>query len=135
MTSSSNSSSWYTITAQSGPLLLMQHLHPPSSSNLLSFFRPLCIFSLCTLTTASCSWLFLFTSCLLFPSLTLSGFFNGILEIFKPGALNYYTLFRLIPLTLFISRNLILIYLPFFRSLHSLLFDFMAPTPDLAFFY
>ena len=34
----------------------------PSPSNLLSFFCRLCIFSLCILTTASCSWLFLFTS-------------------------------------------------------------------------
>ena len=108
--------------------------YPPSSSNLLSFFCPLCIFSLCILTTASCSWLFLFTSCFLFPSLTLSGFFNGMLGVFKPGELNYYTLFRLIPLTLYISRNLTLIYLPLFRSLDSLLCDLMAPTPDLVFF-
>ena len=41
----------------------MQH----SLSNFLSFFRLLCIFSFCTPTTASCSWLFLFTSCFLFP--------------------------------------------------------------------
>ena len=76
VTFSSDSSSWYTSTAQSDPLLLMQH----SPSN-LSFFRPLCIVSLCTLTTASCSWLFLLTSCFLFPSLTLSGYFNGMLGI------------------------------------------------------
>ena len=104
VTSSSNSSSWYTSTAQSVPLLLM--LHSPSN---LSSFRPLCIFSL---TTASCSGLFLFTSCFFFPSLTPSGFFNGMMGISEPGALNCYTLFRLIPLTLFVSRNLTLIYLP-----------------------
>ena len=52
----------------------------------------------------------------------------------KPGALNYYTLFRLIPLTLYICRNLTIIYLPLFRSLDSLLCDPMAPTPDLVFF-
>ena len=57
-----------------------------------------------------------------------------MLGVFKPGALNYYTLFRLIPLTLYISRNLTLIYLPLFRSLDSLLCDPMAPTLDLVFF-
>ena len=126
MPSSLDFSSWYTSTAQSSPLLLMQH----SPFNLLPFFRPFCIFSLCT---ASCSWLFLFTSDLLF-SLTPSGFFNGMLGASKPGALNCYTLFRLIPLTLFVSRNLTLIYLPLSGSLDSLLCDPMAPTPDLVFF-
>ena len=137
MTSSSNSSNWYTSTAQSGPsglFLLMQHSHPPSLSNLLSFIPPLCIFSLCTLTTASCSKLFLFTSCFLFPSLTLSGFFNGVLRVSKPRALNCYTLLRLIPLTLFVSRNLNLINLPLSGSVNSLLCGSMAPTPDLVFF-
>ena len=113
MTSSSGFSSWYTSTAQSGPsgpFLPIEH----SPSNLLFFFRPLCIFSLCTLTTALCSWLFIFTSCFFFPSLTPSGFFNGMPGVSEPRALNSYTLFRLIPLTLFVSRNLTLIYLPFF---------------------
>ena len=90
VTSSLDFSSWYSSTAQSGPsdsLLLMQHVTPPLPSNLLSFFRPLCIFSLCTLTTASCSWLFLFTSCFLFPSLTPSRFFNEMLGVSEPEAL------------------------------------------------
>ena len=133
MPSSSGFSSWNTSTAQFGPLLLIQHSPLPSLSNLLSFFRPLCIFSLCTLTTASCSWQFLFISYFLF-SLTPSGFFNGMLGLSKPGALNWYTLFRLIPLTLFVSKNLTLIYLSLSRSLGSLLCDPMAPTPDLVFF-
>ena len=112
----------------------MQHLHPTL------IFKPLILFPPTLYRLAlhphhrSCSWLFLFTSCFLLPSLTLSGFFNGMLGVFKPGALNYYTLFRLIPLTLYISRNLTLIYLPLFRSLDSLLRDPMAPTPDLVFF-
>ena len=44
-----------------------------------------------------------------------------MLRVSKPGALNCYTLFRLIPLTLFVSRNLTLIYLPFsgFSALRS----------------
>ena len=70
----------------------------------------------------------------LFPSLTPSGFFNGMLGVSKPGALKYYTLIRLIPLTLFISRNLTLIYLSLFGSLDSQLCDPMALTPDLVFF-
>ena len=69
-----------------------------------------------------------------FPSLTPSGFFNGMQAVSKPGALNCYTLFRLIPLTLFVSRNPTLIYLPLSGSLNSLLCDPMAPTPDLVFF-
>ena len=134
MPSSSDSSSCYTFTAQSGPHLLMQHLHPTLTFRLLILFPPLCIFSLCTLTTASWSWLFLFTSCFLFPSLTLLGFFNGMLGVSEPGELNYYTLFRLIPLTIFISRNLTSIYLLLSGSLDSLLRNPMAPTPDLVFF-
>ena len=90
----------------------MRHSHPTLVFKLLILFRSLCIFSLCTLTTASCSWLFLFTSCFLFPSLIPLGFFNGMLGVFKPGALNCYTLISLIPLTLLVSRNLTLIYLP-----------------------
>ena len=135
MTSSSESSSWYTSTAQSGHIFCYYCTRtPPSPSNLLSFFLPLCIFSLCTLTTASCSWLFLFSSCFFFPSLTPSGLFNEMLGVSEPGALNYYTLFRLIPLTLFVSRNLILIYLSLSGSLDSLLCNLIAPTPGLVFF-
>ena len=39
MTSSSDSSIWYTFTAQSGPLLLMQHSHPTLA------FKPFIFFS------------------------------------------------------------------------------------------
>ena len=67
-------------------------------------------------------------------SLTPSGFFNGMLGVSKPGALNWNTLFCLIPLTLFVSRNLTLIYLPLSGFLDSLLCDLMAPTPNLVFF-
>ena len=57
-----------------------------------------------------------------------------MLGVSAPGALNYYTLFRLIPLILFISGILTLIYLPLFRSLDSPLCDLIAPTLDLVFF-
>ena len=56
-----------------------------------------------------------------------------MLRVSKPGALNCYTLFHLIPLTSFVSRNLTLIYLPLSGSLDSLLCDPMAPAPDLFF--
>ena len=128
MTSSSDSSSLYTSTVQPGPSLLMQHFAPPSPLNLLSPFRPFCIFSL---TSASCSWLSLYTSCFLFP-LILSGLFNGMPAVSKPEALNCYTFFRLIPLTIFVSRNLTLTHLFLFGSLDSLLCHLIAPTPGLA---
>ena len=67
------------------------------------------------------------------PPLTLSRFFNGMLEIFKPGALNYFTFFRLIPLTLSVSRNPVLTHLPFFGFLNCLLYVLIAPTLGLAF--
>ena len=40
MTSSSDSTSWYTFTAQSGPHLLMQHSHPTLVFRLLILFPP-----------------------------------------------------------------------------------------------
>ena len=40
MTSSSDFSIWYTFTAQSGPLLLMQHSHPILAFKLLILFPP-----------------------------------------------------------------------------------------------
>ena len=48
--------------------------------------------------------------------LTLSGFFNGMLEVFEPGALNYSTFFRSILPTLSVFRNPILTHLPLFES-------------------
>ena len=55
-----------------------------------------------------------------------------MLGVSEPEALNFYTFFRLILLTLFLSRNLILIYLPLSGSLNSLLRDIIASTPGLA---
>ena len=46
------------------------------------------------------------------PPLTLSGFFNRMLEVFKPGALNHFTFFRPILSTLSAFRNPILTPLP-----------------------
>ena len=68
----------------------------------------------------------------LFP-LTLSGFFNEMLEVFEPGALNYFTFFRPILSTSSAFRNPILTPLPFSGFLDSLLCALIAPTPGLAF--
>ena len=57
-----------------------------------------------------------------------------MLGVSEPGALNFYTLFRLIPLTLFVFRNLTLTYLPLSGSLDSLLCDLIAATSVLIFF-
>ena len=67
-----------------------------------------------------------------FP-LTLSGFFNGMLEVFEPGALNYFTFPSPILSTLSVSRNPILTPLPLSEFLDSLLCVLIAPTPGLAF--
>ena len=67
-----------------------------------------------------------------FP-LTVSGFFNGVLEVFEPGALNYFTFSRLILSTLSAFRNPILTHLPLSGFLDSLLCALIAPAPGLAF--
>ena len=69
---------------------------------------------------------------LLLP-LTLSGFFNGMLEVFKPGALNYFIFYRPIQSILSVSRNPILSHLPLSGLLNFLLCVLIAPTPGLAF--
>ena len=73
--------------------------------------------------------------CLLPPllPLTLSGFFNGMLEISEPGALNYFIFSCPTLSTLAASRNPILTYLPLSRFLDSLLCILIAPTSGLAF--
>ena len=76
-------------------------------------------------------FLYLLRTLPLYNSLRVLQWIAGVSE---PEALNYYTLFCLIPLTLFISRNLTLIHFPLSRSLDSLLCSPMAPTPDLIIF-
>ena len=66
-------------------------------------------------------------------ALTLSGFFNGMLEVSVPGALNYFIFYRPIQLILSASRNPILTHLPFSGFLDSLLCVLIALTPGLAF--
>ena len=54
-------------------------------------------------------------------------------NVSKPGALNCYTFFRPILLTLSVFRNLISTLLPLSECLDSLLCDLIAPIPGLAF--
>ena len=65
--------------------------------------------------------------------LTLSGFSNGMLEVFEPGALNYFTFSHPILLTLSVSRNSILTHFLLSGFLDSLLCILIAPTPGPAF--
>ena len=110
----------------SHPLILFQTSYPFTAHFISSPSE--------TLTTASCSWLFLFTSCFFFPSLTPSEFLNRMQGVSEPGAVNCYTLFRLTQLTFFVYRNLTLIYLPLSGSPEPLLCDLIAATPCLIFF-
>ena len=110
----------------------MLHSRPTLVFKLLIPICPFFIFSLCPFTTVPCSWLFSCTFCLLSP-LILSGFFNGMLEVFEPGALNYFTFFCPILLTLSAFRNPIIAHLSHSGFLDSLLLILIAPTPGLAF--
>ena len=65
----------------------------------------------------------LFNLLLPLPSLTHSGFLNGMLEVSEPGALNYLTLSCRILLTLPVTSNPTLTHLPLFGSLESLQSD------------
>ena len=136
VTSSSDSSSLYTSTVQFGPSAFSANAALPPHHRLQTSYPSSAYFasspSAPSLSPHS-------PGCLSTPRssfflLTPSGFFNGTMEVLEPGALNFYTFFRFIPLTLFISKNLILIHLPLARSLDSLLCDLIAPTPSLAFF-
>ena len=123
----------YTSTVQSSlssanaALLPHPHLqtsYSPSAYSVSSPSAPLTIFP--------CSWLSFCASCLLSP-LTLSGFSNGMLEVFEPKALNYFTFFRPILLTLSAFRNPILSHLPLSGFLDSLFCVLIAPTSGLTF--
>ena len=82
----------------------MLHFRPTFVFKPLIPLCPFYIFSLCPLTSAPCSWLSFYTPRFLFL-LTLSGFFNGMLKVFEPEALNCFTFFHSIPLTLPIAKK------------------------------
>ena len=112
--------------------LLMLHFRPTLVFNPLIPRRRILYLLPLPLTTVPCSWLSFYASCLLSFPLTLSGFSIGMLEAFEPEALNYFTFFRPILSTLYISRNPILTHLPLSGFLDSLLCVLIAPTPGLA---
>ena len=131
VTPSSESSGTYTSTVESGPPpLLMLHSRPTLVSKPVIPHLPI----LYLLPLPSLHRLLLLAILLhLLPPLTLSGFFNGMLEVFEQGALNYFTFFRPILSTLFAFRNPILTPVPLSGFLGSLLCALIAPTPGLAF--
>ena len=133
MTLFPDSSSLYTSTVQSAPPLPMLHFRPTLPFKPLIPIPPILYF-LPQIPHHRLILLAVSLDILLFLApLIPSGFSNGILAFSEPEALSCYTFFRLIPLTLFVSRNLTLTYLPFSGSLDSLLCDMIAPTPSLAF--
>ena len=107
-TSSSDSTDLYISTVKHGPPQLMQHSHPTLAFKPIIPLLP--IPSFLPLFPQHRFLLLAVLLRLLLPllPLTLSGFFNGMLVVSKPGALNCYILFRPILLTLSGSRNLIL---------------------------
>ena len=133
MTLSSDSSDTYTSTAQSStssanaalpshPRLQTSYTPSAYSVSSPSAPSPPSLTHGCPSTPLSSS-----------PPLTLSGFSNGMLEVFEPEALNYFIFFRPILLTLSVFRNPILTHLPLSGFLDSLLCILIAPTPGLAF--
>ena len=96
------------------------HLHIPYLLPLLLHHRPLLLA------------IFLRLLPPLLP-LTLSRFFNGMLEVSEPGALNYFIFYCPIQSILSASRNPILTHLSLSGFLDFLLCFLIAPTPGLAF--
>ena len=127
----SDFSGLYTFTALPGPLLTVQRSRPTLA------FTPLIILSptsnLLPLHPHHCLMFLDVFLYLLLPFPPPPGFFNRMPETSLPGALHYYTLSRLILLTLYVSRNLTLTHFPLSESLDSLLCDLISFTPSLAF--
>ena len=133
VTPSSDSSDMYTSTVQSGPPLLMLHFRvTPVSKPPIPHLPILYLLSLLLYHRPLLLAIFL---CLLPPllPLTLSEFFNGMLEVSEPGALNYFIFYCPIQSILSASRNPILTLLPLSGFLDSLLCVLIAPTTGLAF--
>ena len=133
VTPSSDSSDMYTSTVQSGPVSANAALSP--HPRLQTTYPHLPILYLLPLPLHHHPLLTAFLLHLLppLPSLTLSGFFNGMLQVFEPGALNYFIFFRPILSTLSAFRNPMSTHLPLSEFLGSLLCALIAPTPGLAF--
>ena len=131
--SSSDFSSWYTSTAQSGPLLLMQHSHPTLAFKPLILFPPtLYILPLHPhhrLMLLAVSHYFILS--LLLNSLRVLQWNAGGLQARRTELLHFIPSH---PVDLICIQESNLNYLPLSRSLNSLFCDPMAPTPDLVLF-
>ena len=133
VTPSSDSSNMYTFTEQPGSPLLMLHSCPTLVSKRLIPHRP--IIYLLPMPSHLRPLLLAVVLRLLppLPPLTLSRFFNGMLEVFVPEALKYFTFSRPVLSTLSASRNPTSTHIPFSGFLDSLLCVLIAPTPGVAF--
>ena len=133
MAPSSDSSDTYTSTVQSGPpstdAALSRH---PVSKPLIPHLPILYLLPLPLHHRPLLLAIFLRLLPPLLP-LTLSGFFNGMLEVSVPGALNYFIFYRPIQSILSAFRNPTLTHLPLSGFLDSLFCVLIAPTPGLAF--
>ena len=129
VTPSSDFSDMYTSIVQSG--LPSANAALPTHLRLQTSYPRLSILSFLPLLPHHRPLLSFYASCLLSP-LTLSGFFNGMLEVFEPGALNYSTFSPPILSILSAFRNPNLTHLPLSEFLDSLLCILIAPTPGLA---
>ena len=133
VTPSSDSSDTYTSTVQSAPPFPVLHSRVTLVSKPPILHLP--FLYLLPLPLHHRPLLLAVLVCLLPPllPLTLSGFFNGMLVVSVPGALNYSTFFCAIQSTLSAYRNLILTPLPLSEFLDSLFCVLIVPTPGLAF--
>ena len=131
VTPSSDSSDMYTSTVQSSPVSAnaafsphprLQTSYPPSAHDISYPSAP---------SPPSLAPGYFSAPPASTPPMTLAGFFNGMLQVFEPGALNYSSFFHPILSTLSASRNPILT--PLSGFLDSLLCVLIAPTPGLAF--
>ena len=126
VTPSSDSSDMYNSTVKSGPPVLMQPSCPTLVSKPLILHLPI----LYLLSLPPHRHFLLLAVLLHLLSLRV---LNGILEVFEPGALNYFTFSQPTLSTLSVSRNPILTPLPLSGFVDSLLCALIAPTPGLAF--
>ena len=101
----------------------------PPDPCLQTSYPPSAHLHLLPLPSHHCSLLLAVLLCLL----TLSEFFNGMMEVFKPEVLKCYNFFPPTPLTLSVSRNPILTHLPLSKFLDSPLCFLIAHFPNLAF--
>ena len=128
VTSSSDSTHWYTSTAQSGPLLLKQHLHPTLA------FKPLILFP----TTLYLLSLHLHHRLMLLAASSsppiLSELFNGVLGGLRARSTELVHFISSHPVDPICIQESNLNISSSFEFLDSLLCDPMTPTSDLVFF-